>query len=319
MQQRPLVAAVITMAIAGAFHACAASGDPPGVRRGSSGSGGSSTGGTGGSTSGTGAGGMAGSFVNAGGTTGSGTGGTSTMTTGGTTPTGGGMAPADAGFMDMCNPSTLMPAGLETCGNGLDENLNGFIDEFDEATKKACPCTAGQTQPCFGGRPWDATRPNCVKGTQKCEGTEFPGWGKCTGWMCDNVPPPGEECWNSVDDDCDGTVDEGCVLDVPVMIPEDCVSVSCPPQAPYPVGCDLMMSGNDSRGCVANAPGSSSVYFREGDLCPLLPGLGGLGAGDVKGTLFCGVEMRDPLDAMNCAINKADPIYVADKSGCPGG
>jgi hypothetical protein len=171
-------------------------------------------------------------------------------------------------------------------------------------------------QPCFGGRPWDATRPNCVKGMQKCEGTEFPGWGKCTGWMCDNVMPPEEECWNNVDDDCDGTVDEGCVLDVPVDIMGDCVSASCPGTAPYPVGCDLNMMGNDSRACVAVAPGSSSVYFKEGDLCPLFPGAPG--AGHIVGTLFCGVEMRDPLNMTNCTTMKAENTYPTDQSQCPG-
>lgn len=310
--RRRVAAAVVATAIASVVHGCAASGDPASGRpRGGGGS--SSTGGTGGGgKSGEGGGGAAGSFMNP---TGTGGGGTAAAT-GGMMAAGGvgGELLADAGFMDMCSPSMVMPASPEVCGNGLDDNLNGFIDELDDATRKVCPCTPGTTQPCFGGRPWDADRPNCMKGTQKCEGSEFPGWGKCTGWMCGDVPPPEEECFNNLDDDCDGAVDEGCVLDVPVDIMGDCVEASCPGSAPYPSGCDLNMMGGDSRGCVANTPGSSTVYFQEGDKCPFL-GLGD--AGHIVGTLFCAVEMRDPLSAMNCTTMKADNTYPTDKSACP--
>ena len=190
----------------------------------------------------------------------------------------------------------------EICGNGVDENGNGFVDE-------GCTCDVGATQPCFNGH-GDVC--DCQVGTQTCVPTgEFGQWGPCEGAMKTCVgplDPTCELCGNGVDDDCDGEDDEGCVLDVEVNIDGDCVTASCPPQAPYPIGCDIVFSGNDPRGCVANMPGSSVVYFQEGDNC---------GVGNVSGTLKCSSLPGAPLDAANCPMNKSTTYYPADSSGCP--
>ena len=70
----------------------------------------------------------------------------------------------------------------ETC-NGVDDNCDGIVDE-------------GLTQSC------GTDEGVCVSGVQTCEsGT----WGACAGAVA-----PGVESCNGVDDDCDGTVDEGC-------------------------------------------------------------------------------------------------------------
>ncbi len=190
----------------------------------------------------------------------------------------------------------------EVCGNGLDDDLNGFIDE-------GCSCSIGQTQPCFGGQPSEATKAECHLGMQTCTGTaEFPGWGDCDGWGCGPTPPPAEICENGVDDDCDGQIDEGCDLAVPVDIDGDCVTASCPPQAPHPVGCMITMSGGDPRGCIANS-GGALVYFQEGDRC---------GAGHVSGTLYCSSQPGGaPLGESNCAINKSTKFYAPTPAGCP--
>ncbi len=246
--------------------------------------------------------------------------------------------------------------GPEQCGNGLDDNLNGFVDE-------GCSCTSGTTQSCYLGPPTAAGIGKCVTGNQTCIAQgEFPQWGPCTGSItptietcegsvdedCDGqidescgccegdvqpcgsqdgvcvpgsqtcvggvwgdclggVQPNPEVCGNGLDDDCNGQVDDGCTLNIPVNIDGDCVTASCPPQAPYAIGCQITMSGNDPRGCVANN-GSSVVYFQEGDKC---------GAGHVSGTLLCSSQPGSPLDANNCPINKSTKYYPSDKSGCP--
>jgi hypothetical protein len=199
----------------------------------------------------------------------------------------------------------------EQCDNGLDDNLDGFVDE-------SCNCNIGQTQPCFGGPPSQATLPNCVKGTQACVPVgEFGQWDTCEGWNCGPATPPPEVCDNGVDEDCDGVIDDGCSLTVPVDIDGDCLYAYCPPQAPYPIGCNIIMDGSDSRGCVANAQGSSAVYFKEGDACPnpLCPFCD---SGHISGTLLCSSQQAPgPLNDMNCPINKPDKFYPADPSGCP--
>ena len=40
-------------------------------------------------------------------------------------------------------PDPGPPAAQDTCGDGLDNDLDGFVDED-------CGCSVGQTQPCFG-------------------------------------------------------------------------------------------------------------------------------------------------------------------------
>jgi hypothetical protein len=125
-----------------------------------------------------------------------------------------------------------------------------------------------------------------------------------------------EICDNGIDDNCDGRTDEGCSFDLTVTIDGDCLGIPCPPQAPNPIGCDITMDGNDTRGCVAHAAGNNAVYFQEGNACPILPGLPG--AGHVGGTLKCSTS-TDPvtLGPDNCKINKPDPTYTDSPSGCP--
>ena len=192
--------------------------------------------------------------------------------------------------------------GAEICGDGIDQNGDGFVDE-------GCSCEPGAVQACYLGA---GTLCDCKAGEQQCVATqEFGQWGPCvatSGRCAAQLDESCEVCGNGTDDDCDGEVDELCVIDVTVDIDGDCVSASCPPQAPYPVGCNISMAGSDSRGCVANAPGSSVVYFQEGDKC---------GVGKVTGTLSCSSVQGPPLDASTCAINKSDKYYPPDPSGCP--
>jgi hypothetical protein len=206
--------------------------------------------------------------------------------------------------------------GQEVCNNGIDDDLDGLVDQN-------CPCTAGTTQTCYFG-PKEGAGNVCPSGVQTCSADEFPLWGPCqsTGAafpedVCECYP---ETCDNGKDDNCNGQVDEGCSVDFPVDIDGDCVTVSCPAYAPYPVGCDLTMEGGDSRGCVASAPGSSEVYFQEGDACPILGGvLGSLGGdvGHISGKLLCSSQQGPALDAKRCSLNKQEQIFPTSSDGCP--
>ena len=70
--------------------------------------------------------------------------------------------------------------GGEQCGNGIDDDQNGSIDD-------GCSCTLGATQPCFLGPPEQAGIGACHYGTQTCESTadsevSAPRFGACVGY-----------------------------------------------------------------------------------------------------------------------------------------
>ena len=94
----------------------------------------------------------------------------------------------------------VMCGDVERCGNGVDDDCDGTVDE-------GCVCIPGETLRCWGGRPELAGRGACTFGTMTCTGSgEFGSWGACEGAGGPSV----ESCGNERDDDCDGTVDEGC-------------------------------------------------------------------------------------------------------------
>lgn len=96
---------------------------------------------------------------------------------------------------------------------------------------------------------------------------------------------------------------------------KDCSSISCPANAPYPVGCSIKMDGTSDRACAAGTPAEARVYFKEGDVC---------NDQAIKGTLLCSATMGAPLDAKNCPLMHADgklraePKYPTTEQGCPG-
>lgn len=122
---------------------------------------------------------------------------------------GGGESDAGGGFEDLPNPfedvadpvtdpDATTPGG-ERCGDGLDNNMNGQVDE-------GCWCLPGRAQRCYLGNPANAGRGICGWGTQSCSGVQVDGeWGPCTG----SVAPRTESC-NQQDDNCNGAIDESC-------------------------------------------------------------------------------------------------------------
>ncbi len=116
--------------------------------------------------------------------------------------------PADGGARFDDEPDAT-PIGRvlppETCGNGLDDNGNGFIDE-------GCSCKVNATQACWPGDPKMRHVGQCRDGVQTCsaDDVEFPKWSACVGAVTDCGPictPKPEVCNDGVDNDCDGKID----------------------------------------------------------------------------------------------------------------
>ncbi|MCC7541137.1 MAG: hypothetical protein IT379_33270 [Deltaproteobacteria bacterium] len=188
---------------------------------------------------------------------------------------------------------------VEICGNGQDDDCNGAVDDAP-----GCECTTGTMRMCYGGPPAEIGVGVCRAGTQMClAGGRY---GDCVG----EVGPSTETCGDGLDNDCNGTADDGCptVVMVPVDLDGDCLTARCPPEAPYPVGCEITMHGDDPRGCVASSPTNPVVYFQEGDAC---------GAGRVTGTLLCSSEPGAALNEGSCRINKSTRYYPTTRGGCP--
>jgi hypothetical protein len=132
-----------------------------------------------------------------------------------------------AGVIDSLAPDASVKADdereeAEVCGNGLDDNGNGYIDD-------RCSCSPGQRQACWPGARGQRNVGACEDGVQACIATdsEFPKWGPCEGAVlpspdttddgvdqdCDGsgeivrCVPKAEACTGGADEDCDGKVD----------------------------------------------------------------------------------------------------------------
>jgi hypothetical protein len=104
----------------------------------------------------------------------------------------------DAGCeTDSCAPVDPGCGDHEICGDGLDNDCDGKVDEN-------CGCNPGAVQRCFVGPPGRRNVGVCADGQQTCQGGgELGGWGPCVG----GIAPSSELC-DDADNDCDGCKDE---------------------------------------------------------------------------------------------------------------
>ncbi len=139
------------------------------------------------------------------------------------------------------------------CGNGVDDDQDGEIDELCGCAEDAPP------EPCWTGNPSARGIGACTDGMRTCTaGDEFRTWSDCE----DETRPSRERLYNEIDDDCDGLTDEGDAVCVPMgaevcstAIDEDCDTLigcddpECLGTAGCPMECQptevLCFGGND--------------------------------------------------------------------------
>ena len=121
--------------------------------------------------------------------------------------------------------------GVKLCGDGIDNDCDGFIDQADEG----CICKPGQKEPCYTGPLKTQGIGNCTGGTRTC--TKQGVWGACVGQV---LPTP--EICNTQDDNCDGKTDEGL---------GDCKTTTCEPGEKQPCYAK-------TKGCAQKPDGSYS-------------------------------------------------------------
>lgn len=163
----------------------------------------------------------------------------------------------DGGGGDGCPPEMQSPCpnpiqpgcvGQEVCGNGLDDDCNGEVDD-------TCLCEPGSVQPCFLGPPNMANVGACTMGTQTCQGGEFAKWGPCVGGIW-----PSPEICDDLDNDCNGCVDDGLCCSPPISCPDPTQIAEAHPFVPYQLDGTQWYSG----------PANSWSWTIEGGPCDTL-------------------------------------------------
>jgi hypothetical protein len=108
--------------------------------------------------------------------------------------------------------STACGTGKETCTDGSwqgcdapkpeTEICDGQDNDCDGQIDEDCPCDDGKTEACYEGPTATRGVGRCQDGSHTCNRGN---WSTCVG----SILPAVETC-NGIDDDCNGTVDDGC-------------------------------------------------------------------------------------------------------------
>ena len=116
-------------------------------------------------------------------------------------------------------PRPPIPVVRDECGNGLDDDENGLVDD-------GCVCATSEARSCWPGAVRSDGVGACARGEMRCEiapSMEWGRWGPCEGA---GLAAP-ERC-GGLDEDCDGALDEGCTG----CLPGEARACATPPREP---------------------------------------------------------------------------------------